>query len=78
MTTKRNFGFLSILGFALILMGTWEALLGTVAFGLGNGGPSGLLYTYLGVWVGFFLIATSMAEMASMHVRLRTPLRGIC
>ncbi|PSN60203.1 GABA permease [Corynespora cassiicola Philippines] len=63
---KRNFGFLSILGFALILMGTWEALLGTVAFGLGNGGPSGLLYTYLGVWIGFFLIATSMAEMASM------------
>lgn len=65
---QRNFGFVSIFGFALILMGTWEALLGTVAFGLGNGGPSGLVYTYIGVWIGFILVIASMAEMASMYV----------
>jgi choline transport protein len=47
-------------------MGTWETLLGTVAFGLGNGGPSGLIYTYIGVWIGFILVIASMAEMASM------------
>ncbi|KAH7112914.1 amino acid/polyamine transporter I [Dendryphion nanum] len=63
---KRNFGFVSIFGFALILSCTWEALLGTVVFGLRNGGPSGLLYTYLGVYFGFGLVSTSMAEMASM------------
>ncbi|KAF2464360.1 amino acid transporter [Lindgomyces ingoldianus] len=63
---KRNFGFVSIFGFSLILMGTWETLLGTVAFGLGNGGPSGLIYTYIGVYIGFILVVASMAEMSSM------------
>ncbi|KAK3213494.1 hypothetical protein GRF29_28g62596, partial [Pseudopithomyces chartarum] len=63
---KRNFGFTSIFGFAMILMCTWETVLGTVAFGLSNGGPSGLLYTYIAVWLGYILIAFSMAEMASM------------
>lgn len=50
----------------MILMASWEAVLATVAFGLGNGGPSGLLYTYIGVWIGFTFIAISMAEMTSM------------
>lgn len=50
----------------MILMCTWETVLGTVAFGLSNGGPSGLLYTYIAVWLGYILIAFSMAEMASM------------
>lgn len=68
---KRNFGFASIFGFALILMATWEAVLVTVAFGLGNGGPSGLLYTYIGTWIGFSLVAISMAEMASMAPYVR-------
>ncbi|RMZ85432.1 hypothetical protein DV737_g752, partial [Chaetothyriales sp. CBS 132003] len=63
---NRNFGFLSIFGFALIIMGTWEAILATVAFGLGNGGPAGLIYTYIATFIGFILISLSMAEMASM------------
>ncbi|ORY17270.1 GABA permease [Clohesyomyces aquaticus] len=63
---KRNFGFTSITGFAIVLMATWEVLLETVAFGLGNGGPSGLIYTYIGVWIGFILVTASMSEMASM------------
>ncbi|RMD41004.1 hypothetical protein DV735_g4103, partial [Chaetothyriales sp. CBS 134920] len=63
---NRNFGFLSIFGFALIIMGTWESILATIAFGLGNGGPGGLIYTYIGVFIGFILISLSMAEMASM------------
>lgn len=47
-------------------MGTWEALLGTIALALGNGGPSGLLYTYLASYIGFTAVIASMAEMASM------------
>lgn len=43
-----------------------ETLLGTVALALGNGGPSGLLYTYIASYVGFGLVIASMAEMASM------------
>lgn len=46
-------------------MGTWEGILGTVAWGLGNGGTAGLIYTFIGVWVGFTLVSASMAEMAS-------------
>lgn len=47
-------------------MSTWEALLGTIALALGNGGPSGLLYTYLVAYAGFTLTVASLAEMASM------------
>ncbi|KIX00815.1 uncharacterized protein Z518_09880 [Rhinocladiella mackenziei CBS 650.93] len=63
---KRNFGFVSIFGFALIIMSTWETILSTVAFGLGNGGPGGLIWTFLAAWSGFILVGVSMAEMASM------------
>ena len=47
-------------------MSTWEALLGTIALALGNGGPSGLLYTYIVAYIGFTMVVASMAEMASM------------
>lgn len=47
-------------------MSTWETLLGTIALALGNGGPAGLLYTYIVAYVGFTLTIASMAEMASM------------
>ncbi|KAJ9632791.1 hypothetical protein H2204_007666 [Knufia peltigerae] len=63
---KRNFGFVSIFGFALIIMGTWEGIIPTLAFGLGNGGPGGLIWTFLATWTGFTLVTISMAEMASM------------
>ncbi|KAK5203633.1 hypothetical protein LTR41_010660 [Exophiala xenobiotica] len=63
---KRNFGFVSIFGFALIIMSTWETILSTVAFGLGNGGPGGLIWTFVAVWIGFILVGVSMADMASM------------
>jgi amino acid transporter len=63
---QRNFGFVTIFGFALIIMSTWETILSTVAFGLGNGGPGGLLWTFLAAWFGFLLVGISMAEMASM------------
>ena len=47
-------------------MSTWEAILGTIALALGNGGPSGLLYTYIVSYIGFVAVIASMAEMASM------------
>lgn len=63
---KRNFGFLSIFGFAMILMSSWQVLLSTSAFGLLNGGTAGLIYMYIIVVVLFFMVNISMAEMASM------------
>ena len=53
---------------ALLILG-WEAVLGTVAFGLLNGGTAGLIYDYIVVALLFMLVNISMAEMASM-VRL--------
>jgi amino acid transporter len=47
-------------------MSTWETVLSTVAFGLGNGGPGGLIWTFLAAWVGLTFVGISMAEMASM------------
>lgn len=47
-------------------MGTWEGIIPTLAFGLGNGGPGGLIWTFLATWTGFTLVTISMAEMASM------------
>lgn len=47
-------------------MATWQGILGTAALALGNGGPSGLLYTYLVSYLGFVMVVASMAEMASM------------
>ncbi|KFY43566.1 hypothetical protein V494_01918 [Pseudogymnoascus sp. VKM F-4513 (FW-928)] len=39
---------------------------GASTFGLINGGTAGLIYCYLGTFVGFLAVISSMAEMASM------------
>lgn len=63
---RRNFRFLTIFGFSMILMCTWEVALGTSFFALFNGGTAGFIWLHLVTWIGFLLINTSMAEMASM------------
>lgn len=85
--TQRNFRFLSIFGFSMILMASWEFSLRYVmltkaswaahqliqsstqsvsTIGLVNGGTAGLIWMFFICWVGFLLVNTSMAEMASM------------
>ncbi|KAK4447119.1 putative amino-acid permease [Podospora aff. communis PSN243] len=63
---RRNFRFLSIFGFTMVLMQTWEAQLTVNIFGLINGGTGGLIWMYLGTFFGLFCAVLSMAEMASM------------
>lgn len=63
---QRNFRFLSIFGFSMILMASWETMLGTSTIGLINGGTAGLIWMYLICWIGFIFVNTSMAEMGSM------------
>ncbi|RJE24713.1 permease, partial [Aspergillus sclerotialis] len=63
---NRNFRFLSVLGFAAVLMCTWEAVLFGASYGLTDGGKGGMIYTYLGGLFGFSFVILSMAEMASM------------
>ncbi|KAE8391712.1 amino acid transporter [Aspergillus alliaceus] len=63
---KRRFGLTSTVGFACSLMLTWEAVILNIGLGLRNGGPAGLVYGYIGVWIGFISIFIAMGELASM------------
>lgn len=63
---QRNFGFLSILGFACTVLITWEAVLLLSAQGLANGGRAGLIYGYILVWVGNISVFTALSELVSM------------
>ncbi|KAK5705709.1 hypothetical protein LTR17_021444 [Elasticomyces elasticus] len=63
---RRNFRFLSIFGFTMVLMATWEAQFSASTFALINGGTGGAIWVYIGTFIGFFLAIASMAEMASM------------
>lgn len=63
---KRNFGFMSILGFSCTLMITWEGMLCVFIYGLEDGGPAGLVYGFLLCWFGYFTVVASMAEMISL------------
>ncbi|KAH6949611.1 amino acid/polyamine transporter I [Fusarium avenaceum] len=63
---KRNFGFMSILGFSCTILITWEAVTVIFAQGLNNGGTAGVIYSFLIVWVGNFSVFSTMCELASM------------
>ncbi len=63
---RRNFKFLSVLGFTAVLMCTWEAILFTASYILPNGGLAGMVWMYVVCVVGFGFSILSMAEMASM------------
>ncbi|CAG8955301.1 hypothetical protein HYFRA_00011283 [Hymenoscyphus fraxineus] len=63
---KREFGFMSALGFTCTNMITWEGLLVVLHLSYVNGGSAGSLYAFLFVLTGNLAIFTTMAEMASM------------
>ncbi|KAL8668430.1 MAG: hypothetical protein Q9168_006936 [Polycauliona sp. 1 TL-2023] len=63
---KRNFGFMSMLGFSCTIMVTWEGMLVLFLAGYQNGGPAGLIYGFLFVWAGTLCVFTTLGELASM------------
>ncbi|QKX64342.1 uncharacterized protein TRUGW13939_11516 [Talaromyces rugulosus] len=63
---KRRFGLASTVGLACTLMLTWEAVIMNIGLGLTDGGPSGLVYGYIVIWLGFTSTYTAMGELASM------------
>ncbi|KAI0466805.1 amino acid/polyamine transporter I [Xylaria cf. heliscus] len=63
---KRNFGFLTILGFSCTVLITWEGALNVFLVGLQNGGPSGLIYGFIVVWVGTLSLFATLSELVSM------------
>ena len=64
--TQRNFRHVTILGFCMVILSTWEAILATAVFSLSNGGTAGLIWGYLICMAGFGFVVASLAEMASM------------
>ncbi|KAK2748147.1 hypothetical protein FQN57_001272 [Myotisia sp. PD_48] len=63
---RRNFSFISILGFGSTLIATWEVVLTLLAFGMLNGGTAGLIWGFVVISGGAALVFSSLAEMASM------------
>ncbi|KAI4123159.1 MAG: hypothetical protein LQ338_005408 [Usnochroma carphineum] len=61
---KRKFGFISMVGLTCTLMATWEGLFSVFAFGFTNGGPAGLVYSFIICWIGTLGLFSSQAEMA--------------
>ncbi|KAG7004718.1 hypothetical protein G7Y79_00024g056680 [Physcia stellaris] len=56
---RRNFGFLSILGFATVLICTWEILFAQMMFALLDGGTGGLFWGYTVVIIASIFIYLS-------------------
>ena len=63
---RRNFKFITMVGFASTVMSSWEILLPLSGFILQDGGTGGLFWGIIIVGVGVSLIYASLAEMASM------------
>lgn len=63
---RRNFRFLTTVGFTCCVMGTWEILLVSNIQGLLAGGSAGLFWSLVWAYMGQALIVLSLAEMSSM------------
>ncbi|RMZ91198.1 hypothetical protein DV736_g1556, partial [Chaetothyriales sp. CBS 134916] len=63
---QRNFRFITIVGFIMILQFSWESVLIAAQYGLQNGGTAGAIWMTLGVIFGVLCLVATMAEMTSM------------
>ncbi|KAL8818351.1 MAG: hypothetical protein Q9223_003002 [Gallowayella weberi] len=63
---RRNFSFISILGFSAVLLCTWELIFANLLFALTDGGTGGLFWGFTVTVVASVFIYLSVAEMASM------------
>ena len=61
----RNFSFFAICGLAITSGNVWVALGGSLTVAIYNGGPPGVLYEFLVVSFFYWLVAASVAELAS-------------
>ncbi|PHH90203.1 hypothetical protein CDD83_4247 [Cordyceps sp. RAO-2017] len=63
---KRNFRFLTILGFSCAVLVTWEGATITYGLGLKNGGPAGLIYGFIFIWIGNISVFATLCELISI------------
>ncbi|KAK3676608.1 hypothetical protein LTR78_003382 [Recurvomyces mirabilis] len=63
---KRVFNQVSLVSFTAIIMGTWQWIIMANSQGLTNGGRAGLFWSYIWTFIGYVLLAASLADMAAM------------
>ncbi|TKX25740.1 amino acid permease-1 [Elsinoe australis] len=63
---RRNFNFITMLGFTSTCLASWEGLLVYLGFALTNGGTGLLFWGFIACAIGQALVYLSIAEMASM------------
>ncbi|KAK7187759.1 hypothetical protein DPSP01_010807 [Paraphaeosphaeria sporulosa] len=62
---KRRFGLVSMTGLSCGLMCTWESILVVFSIGFQNGGPAGLIYGFVLVWLGNISVFIAIGELSS-------------
>ena len=62
---RRHFSLLSLAGVGITVGNVWPAVGGSILVALYNGGPPGVLYQFIVVSVFYWLVAASIAELAS-------------
>jgi choline transport protein len=63
---RRNFNFITMLGFASTCIASWEGVLTYLGFVLTDGGTPLLFWGFIACAIGQTLVYASLAEMASM------------
>ena len=63
---RRNFRFLTTIGFTCCVMGTWEILMTSNTQALLAGGSAGLFWSLCWAYLGQTFIVLSLAEMSAM------------
>ncbi|KIX02489.1 uncharacterized protein Z518_08430 [Rhinocladiella mackenziei CBS 650.93] len=61
----RNFGLLAAAGVGLVVGNVWPAVGGSILVAIFNGGPPGVIYEFITVSVFYWIVAASIAELAS-------------
>ncbi|KAL2433905.1 Choline transport protein [Exophiala dermatitidis] len=62
---SRNFSLVSLAGVGLVVGNVWPAIGGSILVAIFNGGPPGVLYEFITVSVFYWIVAASVAELAS-------------
>lgn len=57
---------MSILGFSCTVLITWEGSLILFLSGLENGGPAGIIYGFILIWIGNLSVFSTLSELISM------------
>lgn len=61
----RNFNLLTLAGVGLVVGSVWPAVGGSILVAIFNGGPPGVIYEFIVVSVFYWIVAASIAELAS-------------